>query len=121
MASPGMVGPACKRAVSSNAATWSDRHEDGRPITTNPACRQRARHARLGADAGRAALLAVAARAEHVTLALATGQHRPRILTADGDVAALLAAVPTSSATHGSVPEHTTGRARSNVDRSDAK
>ena len=43
----------------------------GRPARYHgPACRQRARRARLGVDPGRAQLLAVAQRAEHAALAL---------------------------------------------------
>jgi len=63
----------------------------GRPARYHgPACRQRARRARRGADPGAAALLAVAARAEQAALALrravATGQDH------DAAAAELLAA-----------------------------
>jgi Mg-chelatase subunit ChlI len=95
---------------------------EGRPARYHgPACRQRARRARLGVDPGRAALLAVAQRAEHAAVALrravTTGQDH------DAAAAKLLAAVtalatlrecpnrnppspePTAAIQHGSVPE----------------
>jgi Mg-chelatase subunit ChlI len=67
------------------------RRARGRPARYHgPACRQRARRARLSVDPGRVELLAVAARAEHAALALR------RAVTAgqdhDAAVAELLAA-----------------------------
>lgn len=74
-----------------------ERQSRGRPaLYHGPACRQRARRARLGTDPGRIELLAVAERAEHASRAL-----RRAVTTSqdhDAAVTELLAAAATLAA-----------------------